>query len=254
VESELFGHRKGAFTGATTDRAGKFEVADGGTLSLDEVGELPLPGQAKLLRVLQEGEIQRVGSDTLHRVDVRVIAATNRDLEKAVSEGAFRRDLYFRLHVVDLLIPPLRKRSEDVVELAVYFLKRYNSETGRRIAGFSPEALAQMQKYRWPGNIRELKNVVERAVVLSRGKYIEAEDLALTNLATAGDSAEVPLSPAPFEAVPLSEIERRHIIATLGATGWNKSRTSTILGIERSTLDRKIRRYEIKPDRHRRPD
>jgi len=178
---------------------------------------------------------------------VRVIAATNRDLEKAVAEGSFRRDLYFRLRVVEIFVPPLRKRPEDIIELANYFLDKYIAETGRKIRGFTPEATQCMKQYRWPGNVRELKNVIERAVVLARGDFLDTDDLNLSNIATAGESAEVPTSKTTFEPMSLDEIERRHIHATLRATGWNKSRTAAILGVERSTLDRKIRRYDLKP-------
>jgi DNA-binding NtrC family response regulator len=176
---------------------------------------------------------------------VRVIAATNRDLEKAVAEGQFRRDLYFRLHVLEIFVPPLRKRPEDIPVLAHYFLQRFNAETGRRLRGYTTEATEQMLRYRWPGNVRELKNVVERAVVLARGDLIEMEDLTLTKLSTAGDTQDVAPPASSYEPVSLDEMERRHILATLNSTNWNKSQTANILGIERSTLDRKIRRYEI---------
>lgn len=251
LESELFGHERGAFTGATQRNIGKFEAADNGTLMLDEIGEMSPSTQAKFLRVLEGHPFERVGGGSPIKVDVRVIAATNRDLEKAVSEGKFRRDLYFRLHVVEIVVPPLRKRPEDILELAEYFLQRYNDETGRKLREFSPDALAQMQSYRWPGNVRELKNVIERAVVLARSEIVALEDLNLSNLATASDSADLPLNPAQYEQMTLAEGERRQILATLKANDWNKSRTATILGIERSTLDRKIRRYELTPERYR---
>jgi len=247
LESELFGHERGAFTGATERKIGKFEAADRGTLMLDEIGEMSPSIQAKFLRVLEGHPFERVGGNQSIKVDVRVIAATNRDLEKDVSEGKFRRDLYFRLHVVEILVPPLRKRVEDVIELAAYFLDRFNSETGRKICGFTPAAMEQMQVYRWPGNVRELKNVIERAVVLTQKDRIEAEDLALSNLAPASESGEIPQPISNYEPMALADVERRHILATLNAEGWNKSRTAAILGIERSTLDRKIRRYELKP-------
>ncbi len=249
LESELFGHERGAFTGATERKIGKFEAADKGTLMLDEIGEMTPSIQAKFLRVLEGHPFERVGGNTQIKVDVRVIAATNRDLEKAVSENRFRRDLYFRLRVVEMLIPPLRKRGDDVVELAEHFLARFNAETGRRIQGFRPEALELMRRYRWPGNVRELKNAIERAVVLAHGPWIDIEDLGLSNLATASDSGEIHVPKSVFVPQSLAEIERCHIEATLKATGWNKSRAATILGIERSTLDRKIRRYRIAPPR-----
>jgi Nif-specific regulatory protein len=245
LASELFGHEQGAFTGATQRKIGKFEAAHGGTLMLDEIGEMSPAIQAKFLRVLEGHPFERVGGTDTVKVDVRVIAATNRDLERDVSEGRFRRDLYFRLRVLEILVPPLRKRVEDIPELAHYFLQRFNAETGRKLRGFSPQALELMRKYRWPGNVRELKNVVERAVVLARGEFIEHDDLTLSQISTAGDTGDLPVSPAQFRPASLSDIERQHILATLVATNWNKSQTAALLGIERSTLDRKIRRYEL---------
>jgi Nif-specific regulatory protein len=182
------------------------------------------------------------------KVDVRVIAATNRDLERDVSEGRFRRDLYFRLRVLEIIVPALRKRVEDIPELAHYFLQRFNSETGRKLRGFTPQAMELMRKYRWPGNVRELKNVVERAVVLARGELIEYDDLTLSQISTAGDTGDFQPAQAQFRPASLADIERQHILATLVATNWNKSQTSALLGIERSTLDRKIRRYELIED------
>ncbi len=250
LESELFGHEKGAFTGATDRKMGKFEAADQGTLMLDEIGEMSPQIQAKFLRVLEGHPFERVGGSKAIKVDVRVISATNRDLEKAVSEGKFRRDLYFRLRVVEVMVPPLRKRPEDITLLAKHFLKVYSDDMGRKIKGFTPEATGEMQKYRWPGNVRELKNVVERAVVLARGDTIEVENLKLSNLATVSDSVDIAPhlnvdSPGSFEVMTLAELEQRHILATLQNFGWNKSRSAKTLGIERSTLDRKIRRYNL---------
>ncbi|TWT98120.1 Transcriptional regulatory protein ZraR [Botrimarina colliarenosi] len=248
LESELFGHEKGAFTGATDRKVGKFEAAHGGTLMLDEIGEMSPSIQAKFLRVLEGHPFERVGGNKAITVDVRVIAATNRDLEQQVAEGAFRRDLYFRLHVLEIVVPPLRKRTEDIPVLAEFFLERYNTETGRRLTGYTTRAMEAMLSYRWPGNVREMKNVVERAVVLTRGDIIDVDDLVLSTLKTSGDTeAEMPQGKAgAYEPIPLEEVERRHILATLKSTGWNKSRSANILGIERSTLDRKIRRYELK--------
>ncbi len=246
LESELFGHEKGAFTGATGRKIGKFEAAHQGTLVLDEIGEMSPAIQAKFLRVLEGHPFERVGGTTPIKVDVRVIAATNRDLEQAVRDKEFRRDLYFRLRVLEILVPPLRKRPDDIRTLASFFLERFRSETGRRIRGFTPAALAQMQNYRWPGNVRELKNVIERAVVLCRGDYIDVDDLALSELTTASESTQdIRLPGLTYEPVSLEEIERRHIAATLQETGWNKSRAAAILGIERSTLDRKIKKYGL---------
>jgi Nif-specific regulatory protein len=247
LESELFGHEKGAFTGATERKIGKFEASDKGTLMLDEIGEMNAKTQAKFLRVLEGHPFERVGGSEAIKVDVRVIAATNRDLEKDVAEGHFRRDLYFRLHVLEMLVPALRKRPEDIPELAEYFLQRFVAETGSKIKGFTPRAMEEMLRYRWPGNVRELKNVIERAVVLTRGQYIDHDDLVLSTLRTAGDTdmGIVDGRNARSEPASLADIERQHILDTLNQTGWNKSRAAIILGIERSTLDRKIRRYEL---------
>lgn len=245
LESELFGHERGAFTGAVGRKIGKFEAAHQGTLMLDEIGEMSPTIQAKFLRVLEGHPFERVGGSEPVRVDVRVIAATNRDLEKDVAEGRFRRDLYFRLHVLEIYVPPLRKRPEDIPELAHYFFHKYNVETGRKLRGFTPEAMEQMVRYRWPGNVRELKNVVERAIVLAAGEYIDQEDLMLSKLPTTGDTGEGLPGGTEFKPVSLAEMERTHILATLKSTGWNKSQTAHLLGIERSTLDRKIRRYDL---------
>lgn len=251
LESELFGHEKGAFTGATERKIGKFEAADKGTLMLDEIGEMSPTIQAKFLRVLEGHPFERVGGSEAIKVDVRVIAATNRDLEKDVAEGKFRRDLYFRLHVLEVIVPALRKRPEDIPELAEYFLHRFVAETGSKIKGYTPRAMEELLRYRWPGNVREMKNVIERAVVLTRGEYIDHDDLVLSTLRTAGDTdpnkadARAPNS----EPSSLADMEKQHILDTLRLTGWNKSRAATILGIERSTLDRKIRRYELVEER-----
>ena len=250
LASELFGHEQGAFTGATQRKIGKFEASHQGTLMLDEIGEMSSSIQAKFLRVLEGHPFERVGGTETVKVDVRVIAATNRDLERDVAEGRFRRDLYFRLRVLEIIVPPLRRRADDVPELALFFLQRFNAETGRKIRGYTPAAMELMKKYRWPGNIRELKNVVERAVVLCRGDVIDAEDLTLSSLATSGDTGNFPAA-APFQPTSLEDVERQHILNTLIATNWNKSQTATLLGIERSTLDRKIRRYELVEDRRR---
>lgn len=249
LESELFGHEKGAFTGATHRKIGKFEQATKGTLMLDEIGEMSPTIQAKFLRVLEGHAFERVGGAEAIKADVRVIAATNRDLEKEVSEGRFRRDLYFRLHVLEIVVPGLRKRPEDIPELANYFLHRYNAETGRKIQGFTPRALEELQQYRWPGNVREMKNVIERAVVLARGEFIDHDDLVLSTLKTAGDTESgTSAGEEREEFVPrsLADMEQEHILRVLQSTGWNKSKSASILGIERSTLDRKIQRYELK--------
>ena len=246
LESELFGHEKGAFTGATDRKAGKFEAADKGTLMLDEIGEMSPAIQAKFLRVLEGHPFERVGGAKAIKTDVRVIAATNRDLEDDVRKGKFRKDLFFRLHVIQIEVPALRHRPEDVAVLADFFLQKFNAETGRRITGFSPQARSQLQRYRWPGNVRELKNVIERAVVLARENEIQLDELLLTSLTTASES-RFDFGNFVQQYVPesLEDMERKHIEATLQSTEWNKSKTAQILGIERSTLDRKIKKYNI---------
>jgi len=244
LESELFGHEKGAFTGATEKKIGKFEAAHRGTLVLDEIGEMSPAIQAKFLRVLEGHPFERVGGSTRVQVDVRVVAATNRDLEAAVAAGDFRRDLYFRLKVVEIIVPPLRRRPEDIEAIAMHFLARFAAETGRTIRGFTPEALAALRTYHWPGNIRELRNVVERAVVLAQGEWIGADDMTLSKLASAGDTDKAPPSrPAAFVPTTIEEMERQHVLKTLEAVGGNKTKAAAILGIERSTLDRKLAKW-----------
>jgi len=244
LESELFGHEKGAFTGATERKAGKFEAADGGTLVLDEIGEMSPAIQAKFLRVLEGHPFERVGGSKRIHVDVRVVAATNRNLEEAVSSGEFRRDLYFRLKVVEIYVPPLRKRRDDIEPLARHFLARFAGETGRRVSDFTPEALDSLRTYDWPGNIREMRNVIERAVVLSHAELIDRSELALSQLPTPGDTGRHPAEPsATYKPESLEEVERRHILATIEAASGNKTKAASILGIERSTLDRKLTRW-----------
>jgi len=245
LASELFGHERGAFTGATERKIGKFEAAHTGTLMLDEIGEMSPSIQAKFLRVLEGHPFERVGGSKPIKVDVRVIAATNRDLERDVAEGRFRHDLFFRLRVLEIVVPSLRKRPEDIPVLAEYFLNKFRAETGRKIEGFTAAAMDKLMHYRWPGNVRELKNVIERAIVLCQGRFIDEEDLLLSKLATVGDTAETQSVPQGYAPCPLDEVERRHILATLEYTRWNKSRAAQILGIERSTLDRKLRRYQL---------
>ncbi len=248
LESELFGHERGAFTGALTRKAGKFEAAHQGTLMLDEIGEMSPTIQAKFLRVLEGHPFERVGGSEPVEVDVRVIAATNRDLEHDVTEGRFRRDLYFRLHVLEIVVPPLRERPQDIPEIANYFFRKFAGETSRKVRGFTPRAMEQMTRYLWPGNVREVKNVVERALVLAEGEYIDQQDLMLSKLPASSDGASTAtVSSNSFQACSLDEMERRHILATLQSTNWNKSQTASLLGIERSTLDRKIRRYNLTP-------
>ena len=241
LESELFGHEKGAFTGATDRKPGKFEAADGGTLMLDEIGEMDPEIQAKFLRVLEGHPFERVGGQASIKVDVRVVAATNRDLQQMVAEGSFRQDLFYRLHVVEVLVPPLRQRGADVVVLAHHFLQQFNAQMGRRIESISSEAEKMLLDYRWPGNIRELRNVIERAVVLNSGTRIEAKHLMLTPAAQ-GPQPDAELSTSNIE-LSLSDLEQQHIQRVLRHTDGNKSRAANILGIERSTLDRKLKKF-----------
>jgi DNA-binding NtrC family response regulator len=245
LESEIFGHEKGAFTGAADRRQGCFELADRGTLFLDEIGEMTPATQVKLLRVLQERTFRRVGGRTEQSVDVRVIAATNIDPGEAVQKGKLREDLFYRLNVFAFRLPPLRERKEDLALLIQSFINEFNSSNQKSIAGVDHQAMRMIEQYAWPGNVRELKNVVERAVVLARSETIEADDLTLTQISTAGDTGEIPPPSAAFQPSSLADMERQHILATLISTGWNKSQTASLLGIERSTLDRKIRRYNL---------
>lgn len=266
LESELFGHEKGAFTGADKKRKGRFLQADGGSILLDEIGEMSLAMQAKLLRVLQEKEVTPVGSEETLGVDVRVIAATNRDLKQMSEEGSFREDLYFRLNVITLEIPPLSARSEDIPSLSLHFLKRFSEKNHRQIKGFTPEAMDAMMRYPWPGNVRELMNSVERAVVLARSDYLSLEDFPVVAGASGhGDGEEnggtrssdggAFFSKGDLEGpgdlenscttvdVPLSEVEREAILGTLESAGGNRSEAARRLGITRKTLLKKLKIY-----------
>lgn len=246
LESELFGHEKGAFTGATDRKIGRFEQADQGTLFLDEVGEMSPSIQAKFLRVLEGHPFERIGGRKQIQVDVRILAATNRDLEEAVEEGSFRRDLYFRLHVAELIAAPLRQRREDVVLLAGFFLRKFVEKTGRVISGLTPEAEEVLTQYDWPGNVRELQNTMERTVILCRNEVVRASDIQLSTLSSRLSTSEpVRAVSVSYEETSLADVEREHILATLDHTEWNKSRAAQILGIERSTLDRKLKRYHV---------
>jgi len=242
LEAELFGVARGAFTGADQDRQGLFQAADGGTLLLDEVGELPLSTQAKLLRVLQDGEFHRVG-DARHpvRVDVRAIAATNRDLERAVEEGAFRTDLFYRLQVVPLRVPPLRERPEDVEPLLAAFLEQYAK--GERVA-VSPEARLALARYAWPGNVRELENAVEHALVLGDGRTIDVVDLPVA----LQDDARRAGAPPEEGAATLEEIERRCIVQALVKTRFHRTRAAQLLGVTRRALGYRIRKYGLEAE------
>lgn len=243
LESELFGHEKGAFTGAHRRKEGRFRQADGGSLFLDEVSEMSLAMQAKLLRVLQEWEIVRVGGEEVIAVDVRVIAATNKDLIEEIQAGRFREDLYYRLNVVTLTVPPLRDRREDIPLMAQHFLETFSKKNHKDIKGFAPQAMDRLVKYHWPGNVRELMNVVERAVVLSRSEYLDLEDLPLPGSEEPGEET----APGPLElsGVPLEEVEKMTILQTLEATGGNKSEAARRLGITRRTLHQKLKKYGV---------
>ncbi len=239
LESELFGHERGAFTGAMTERAGLFEHAAGGTLFLDEITEMAPGLQAKLLRVLETRRYRRVGGHGEKLADLRIMAATNRDPEKSVAEGRLREDLYYRLNVFQLHVPPLRERREDIAPLAARFIASYAEMNGRPVEGLSNEALAALERYEWPGNVRELRNAIERAVVLARGTVIEAHDLPqrITR------PALTPLPSGAEEVAPLEEIERKAILVTLERFNNNKTHAARALGISLKTLHNKLKRY-----------
>lgn len=286
LESELFGHERGAFTGATEQKQGKFEAADGGTLMLDEIGEMDQALQAKLLRVLEGHPFERLGGNVPLRTDVRLIAATNRDLAVEVAAGQFRGDLYYRLNVVEIAVPPLRARGDDIRLLAEHYMAYFAEKTARVVVGITERAQRALADHPWPGNVRELKNVIERAVVLGNDRCIDIDDLALPRPVfaspqsaaevgserlpvgakrTAGDRAESAALPTGHSTDPrqgsaerrrtsamsLVDMERAHVIEILRLTEGNKSRAAVILGIERSTLDRKLKRYEIEADEYR---
>ena len=240
IESELFGHEKGAFTGAIQQRKGRFELADSGTIFLDEISEIPPTTQVKLLRVLQEGEFERVGGTQTLKTDVRVVAATNEDLETAVAEGSFRKDLYYRLNVIHLAIPPLRDRQEDIPLLALHFLDKFCMENDRAPMGITPEAMAALRSHYWPGNVRELQNVVERAVALCQGNMVELEDLPdeVRRYSPEDDQITVPIGAS------MEEIERRAITQTLKKTQGDKELTARLLGIGLATLYRRLKEME----------
>jgi DNA-binding NtrC family response regulator len=244
LESELFGHERGAFTGAVGRREGRFEQADGGTIFLDEVSEIPLATQVKLLRVLQERAFERVGgNETLH-VDVRIIAATNRDLAKRIAEGLFREDVYYRLNVVTIDIPPLRKRASDIPELATFFLRRFADENAKRLEGFSDEALAALVAHPWPGNVRELENAIERAVVLCDAARVEPRHLPKSLAgAESGDRDGAPVVPG----TTIAELERWAILKTLEACRGSTSRAAALLGISTRKIQYKLHQYAHGP-------
>ena len=243
VEAELFGHRKGAFTGADSNHPGKFEAADGGTLFLDEVGEIPLELQPKILRALQTGEIDRIGQDHPSRVDVRIVAATNSDLEQAVSEGTFRRDLYYRLAVVQITVPPLRERRDDIPLLAQHFLARFSERNQRSGLRFPPQVFSLFDRYPWPGNVRELENAVERMVVLSRDDVLSLDALPDQIVgATETDQAPVRL---PDGGVDFESLERDFIQQALRRTQGNQTQAARLLGLTRSTLLYRMQKFKL---------
>jgi Nif-specific regulatory protein len=236
IESELFGHEQGAFTGAAKRRIGRFEQGDGGTIFLDEVGSISPEGQMKLLRVLQDREFERLGGSETIRVNVRIIAATNEDLEKAIAGGKFREDLYYRLKVIEITAPPLRERASDIPALIAHFLEEHSARGGRGFAGVNPEAMELLKAYRWPGNVRELNNVIERAVVLGSGDTLLPEHLPPEIAAP---------SPEKRGGLTLEDAERERIVQTLEGAGGNKSLAAKTLGISRNRLDRKLKAYGI---------
>jgi DNA-binding NtrC family response regulator len=252
VESELFGHAKGAFTGATMSRVGRFAQADGGTIFLDEIGEMELGVQAKLLRLIQDGELYPVGEETATKIDVRILAATNRNLEREVETGRFRADLYWRLNVIPVEMPALRNRPTDIVRLAEHFVGRANERHRRHVAGFDPQALSALRNYPWPGNIRELENVVERLVIVKGSGTLGFADLPVT-IRTPRETTPLgtPLPELPKDGTDLramlEAVEDRMIGEALERTGGNKNRAAELLGLNRTTLVEKLRRKRIAP-------
>jgi two-component system response regulator HydG len=247
LESELFGHIRGAFTDASSDRQGKFEYADGGTLFLDEVGDMPIPTQIKLLRVLESGEITRVGSNEPLQVDVRILSATNRDLERAINEGKFREDLYHRLKVVTINLPRLAERREDIPLLIDYFLKEHTKKHQKTVRGISTAARRRLLAYEWPGNVRQLRNVIESMVVVDFDEVLDLDDLPSELAPVNGEAVGAAGSNGLHELVgrPMSEVEARFIAETLKVTGGNREEAANMLGIGERTLYRKIKEYGL---------
>lgn len=252
LESELFGHVQGAFTGATHDKEGKFLQADGGTLFLDEIGTASPSLQVKLLRVLQDREFEPVGGTKTHKVDVRLVLATNEDLEARVKSGEFRQDLYYRINVIGVTQPPLRERIGDIPLLVEHYIQEFNSQTGKEIRGFNEQALQSLQRYNWPGNVRELVNVVERAVVLSKDDLITAHDLPeqLRQEQKESPGTVNRLAGNPNLKSALADPERQIIIDALEQNGWNRQDTARLLGINRTTLYKKMKKYDITYENH----
>ena len=240
IESELFGHEKGAFTGAIRTREGRFKLADGGTLFLDEVGDIPVETQVKLLRVIESQEFERLGGKDTLKVDVRIISATNQELEKKVKEGTFREDLYYRLNVISIVIPPLRERKEDILMLVDHFINKVNQKCGRSVKGITPEFKDILLHHGWPGNVRQLENTIERGVVLSRTEVIDETDFSDFVLGPGEKFGQLPLASAS-----LKEVEKDHITRVLDQNDWNLNKSSEVLGIHRNTLRLKMREYGI---------
>lgn len=256
MESELFGHVKGSFTGAIADKKGKFELANGGTIFLDEIGDLDISLQAKILRALQEREFERVGGTQPIRVNIRLIAATNKDLSKAMREGTFREDLFYRLSVIPLRIPPLRERKEDIPPLAEHFLRKYNLENERKIKGISSKAMEALLAYEWPGNVRELENCIERAVVMAEADWIRVADLPLALQTREAEEEPLPREGGgPVISLELGhtmrEVERAYILSTLKNMGGNRTRTAEVLGISVRGLRDKLKEYDSTPGKDR---
>jgi len=246
LEGELFGHERGAFTGALSRKAGRFQLANGGTLFLDEVSEMTSATQVKLLRVLQEREFEPLGSTKTIQVDIRIIAASNKDPEAEVKEGRFREDLFYRLNVVPVRLPPLRERKEDIPLLAEHFFRCYREKTRGSVKGFLPKTMDTMMRYDWPGNIRELENAIERAVLLCRGEYIMLEDLPLTVQGAQNGNQLMVSVPS---GMTLRDVEREVIVQTLADTEGNRTQTARILGISRKTLQNKLKEYGIREEK-----
>jgi transcriptional regulator with GAF, ATPase, and Fis domain len=256
LESELFGHEKGAFTSADRQRIGRFEQADGGSLFLDEVGDMSPSTQAKILRVLQEHEFERLGGTRTQRVDVRLIAATNRDLSAMVATGEFREDLYYRLNVVSVEMPPLRDRKDDILALAMFFTRKFAGELKKKIDGIEPEAQKILLRYNWPGNIRELENSIERAILMTEGSQIAPDDLRLGEIPVAGQSGRdsVQLVRIPPTGVSLEEIERTALVEALRMSNWVQKDAAELLAISPRVMNYKIKTLGIDLPRGRRPN
>ena len=247
LESELFGHEKGAFTGASHRKEGKFAQADKGSIFLDEISETSMSMQVKLLRTLQEREVTPVGSDKVIQVDTRIIAATNKDLIDLIARGDFREDLYYRLNVINLRVPPLRERTGDVQLLAQYFLKEYAKKNNRDIKGFTPDAMEKMVGYHWPGNVRELMNTLERSVILSTGAFLGRDDIQIETGSSIQSESRTGMDPTDISEKSLYEVEKIAILKMIDKTGNNKSETARRLGISRRTLHLKLKNYGVMP-------